>query len=334
MTVRAKILLEYRDRFVDNLCHTLVGAALGEAGLKRRTPLGMATLLVGANLPDVDAYAYAFSDSPTALAFRRGWTHGIVAMAVLPVVLAGAMTAFDRTVRRRGRQERPPARFGALSLLAFLSVLSHPLLDFLNTYGVRFLYPFSNRWFHGDALFILDPWVWIALALGIGFSRARARAGLPCAERPARASLAAVGAYIAVMLLSSAAGRVFVERAAKEAELTPARVLVSPVPLDPLRRLVVVEVPGGYRFGTLHWLRRPGVSFSTVFAAKNEEDAAAVAGSRTPEGKKFLVWARFPYYKIRRDKSRALVSIHDARYPAPWASVTVAVPTGLLRSSP
>src|SRR2546426_7269173 len=229
----------------------------------------MATLLVGANLPDLDAFAYAFSDSPTALAFRRGWTHGIVAMAVLPVVLAGAMTAFDRAIRRRRRQERPPARFGAVLLLAFLSILSHPLLDFLNTYGVRFLYPFSNRWFYGDALFILDPWVWIALALGIGFSRALARAGLLRAEPPARASLAAVGAYIAAMLLSSAAGRVFVERAAKDEGLAPARVMVSPVPIDPFRRLAVVEIPGGYRFGTLHWLRRPGVSFSTAFAAKN-----------------------------------------------------------------
>jgi inner membrane protein len=319
---------------VENLCHTLVGAALGEAGLKRRTPLGMATLLVGANLPDVDAYTYAFSDGPTALAFRRGWTHGILAMAVLPVVLAGAMTAFDRTVRRRRRRERPPARFGALFLLAFLSVLSHPMLDFLNTYGVRFLYPFSKRWFYGDALFIVDPWVWIALALGIGFSIARTRARRPHAERPARASLAAVGAYVAAMLLSSFAGRAFVERAAHDSGLAPARVLVSPGPLDPFRRLVVVEVPGGYRFGTLHVLYRPNVSFSTAFAAKNEKDPAAVAASRTPEGKKFLTWARFPYYEIRRDEGQALVSIHDARYPGSWASVTVGVPAALLRSAP
>jgi inner membrane protein len=319
---------------VDNLCHTLIGGALGEAVLKRRTPLGMATLLVGANLPDVDAFTYAFSDSPTALEFRRGWTHGILAMAVLPVVLAGAMTAFDLTVRRRRRRERPPARFGALFLLAFLSVLSHPLLDFLNTYGVRFLYPFSNRWFYGDALFIVDPWVWTALALGIGFSMARTSAGRPHAERPARASLAAVGAYVTAMLLSSAAGRAFVERAANAGGLAPARVMVSPGPLDPFRRLVVVEVPGGYRFGTLRWLHGPGVSFSTAFTAKNQENPAAAAASRTPEGKKFLVWARFPYFVVRRERNGALVSLRDARYPGSWASVTVGVPEGLLRSSP
>ena len=152
---------------MDNLCHTLVGAALGEAGLKRSTPLAMATLLVGANLPDVDAVTYVYADSPTSFAFRRGWTHGALAMAVLPVVLAGAVLGWDRFVRRRRRPEKAPARFRALLLLSFVSVLSHPLLDFLNTYGVRFLYPFSKRWFYGDALFIVDPWIWAALILGV-----------------------------------------------------------------------------------------------------------------------------------------------------------------------
>ena len=37
---------------MDNLCHTLVGAALGEAGLKRRTRFGSATLMIASNLPD------------------------------------------------------------------------------------------------------------------------------------------------------------------------------------------------------------------------------------------------------------------------------------------
>jgi hypothetical protein len=31
---------------MDNVCHTLVGAALAEAGLKRRTALGTATLII------------------------------------------------------------------------------------------------------------------------------------------------------------------------------------------------------------------------------------------------------------------------------------------------
>ena len=112
----------YNAPAVDNVCHTLVGAALGQAGMKRVTPLATATLLVGANLPDVDAVTYVFGDSPTSFAFRRGWTHGVLAMAVLPVALAGAMAAWDRFVRRRRHPEKTPARFPALLLVAFVAI--------------------------------------------------------------------------------------------------------------------------------------------------------------------------------------------------------------------
>jgi len=70
---------------MDNLCHTLVGAALGEAGLKRRTRFGAATLMIGSNLPDVDVFVFASNTPPVA--FRRGWTHGVIADALLPVLL-------------------------------------------------------------------------------------------------------------------------------------------------------------------------------------------------------------------------------------------------------
>jgi inner membrane protein len=42
-------------------------------------------------------------------------------------------------------------------------VLTHPALDWLNNYGMRWLMPFDGRWFYGDALFIVDPWVWLVL---------------------------------------------------------------------------------------------------------------------------------------------------------------------------
>ncbi len=311
---------------MDNICHTLVGAALGQAGMKRVTPLATATLLVGANLPDVDAVTYAFSDSPTSFAFRRGWTHGALAMAVLPLALAGAMAAWDRFVRLCRHPEKTPARFPALLLVAFVSILSHPLLDFLNTYGVRFLYPFSKRWFYGDALFIVDPWVWIALAVGIGWTALRRRRRHPHPETPARVALGATAVYVGAMLVSSAVGRGLVERAADSAGLSPGRTIVSPQALDPLERTVSLEVPGGYRFGTLRWVPRPTVSFAPEFIARNDHDAFSQAAARTRDGRKFLVWARFPYFVVRRQENAAVVTIQDARYPGDfgsWAFVRV-----------
>lgn len=316
---------------LDNLCHTLVGAALGEAGLRRTTPLAMATLLLGANLPDVDAVTYVFADAPTSFEFRRGWTHGALAMAVLPLALAGAMTAWDRLVRRRRHPEKAAASFPALLLLASVSVLSHPLLDFLNTYGVRFLYPFSKRWFYGDALFIVDPWVWVALAVGMGWSAVRRLRRHARPETPARIALGATAAYVGVMLLSSAAGRGLVVREAAAAGLSPGRAIVSPEALDPLRRTVSLEVPGGYRLGKLRWSARSTLTLTLApeFIARNDRNPWAVAASGTRDGRKFLVWARFPYFVVRPEGEGALVAIHDARYPGEfgsWAFVAVRLP--------
>lgn len=315
---------------MDNLCHTLVGAALGEAGLARRRPLATATLLIGANLPDLDGFAYAFLDGPTSLAFRRGWTHGILAMVVLPIALAAAMVGFDQTLRRRRRKEKIPARFRTLLLPAFAAVLSHPLLDFLNTYGVRFLYPFSKRWFYGDTLFIVDPWVWIVLAVGIALSRVFRRRRPPQAEAPARVALALVTVYAAAMMVSSFAGRVIVRRAAVAAGFpSSGRVLVSPVPLVPWRRMVVFEERDGYRSGTLRWTPRPIVQFVGELRARNAAGPAVAAATRLPSFRRFLVWARFPYFDVRREGDSMLVTAGDARYPgrdSSWAVVSAVVP--------
>ena len=152
---------------MDNLCHTLVGAAFGEAGLKRQTRFGNATLMIAANLPDLDVLVFA-TDVPS-VAFRRGWTHGTLAQALLPVVLTAVMLGAARVMRPR--DDEPPVRARGLLLLSYVGVLSHVGLDLLNSYGVRLLMPFSNRWLFGDALFIIDPWLWITLGIGIWLTR-------------------------------------------------------------------------------------------------------------------------------------------------------------------
>jgi inner membrane protein len=161
---------------MDPLAHSLVGATMAETGLKRLTPMATATLVLGANLPDVDAVLYLW-DQDLALGVRRGWTHGVLALAVLPAMLALALAGFDRLVRRRWRAA-PPVRPGPLLALSYGAALTHPLLDWLNAYGIRLLMPFSERWFYGDALFIIDPWIWLLGACGVAVATSRRAPGI------------------------------------------------------------------------------------------------------------------------------------------------------------
>jgi inner membrane protein len=159
---------------MDNLAHSLVGAWMAEAGLKRKTPLATGTLIIGANLPDIDGFTMLLG-ADTSLLLRRGLTHGIIALAVQPWLLTGAVMLWDKHVRRRRDPDKAPARFWPLLVLAYLAVLSHPLLDWMNTYGVRVLMPFDGRWFYGDTLFIIDPWMWLLTAAAVVMADARAR---------------------------------------------------------------------------------------------------------------------------------------------------------------
>ena len=153
---------------MDPLAHTLVGASLAETRLKRLTHLASPTLILGANAPDVDAVTM-FISRDAALGFRRGWTHGILSLVLLPLILAALILLFDRVLARaRGREVR--ARPAPVILLAYLGVLTHPFLDWLNTYGIRLLMPFDDRWFYGDALFVIDPWVWLLAGTSVALA--------------------------------------------------------------------------------------------------------------------------------------------------------------------
>jgi inner membrane protein len=162
-----------RSLNMDNIAHSLLGATLAQTGLKRLTPLATATLVIGANLPDVDGVAM-FLGTDTMLWIRRGWTHGILALVVLPWVLMGLMVLYDRSWRRRRDPTKEAVKPWPTLGLAYLGVLTHPFLDWLNTYGVRVLMPFDGRWFYGDTLFIIDPWMWLVLAATVVFAHSRA----------------------------------------------------------------------------------------------------------------------------------------------------------------
>lgn len=167
---------------MDPLAHTLFGATLAEAGLKHKTALATATLIIGANAPDIDALAMLVSPD-YALWFRRGWTHGILALFIWPFLLTGLMLCIDHLIQKRKQHrnqtsQSPPMRPLMLLGIAFLGVWSHPLLDLLNTYGIRLLMPFSETWFYGDTLFIVDPWFWLLSGAGVVLARSKSWIGI------------------------------------------------------------------------------------------------------------------------------------------------------------
>jgi inner membrane protein len=299
---------------LDNLAHGLAGAALGEAGLKKKTGLGMATLIIAANLPDVDALGLLFGEN---LAWRRGWTHGPIAMLVLPPLLVGAMVLFDRWQARRGARpaERLPIHVGWLLALAYVGWASHPLLDFMNTYGIQLLMPFSERWFYGDTLFIIDVWLWTALATGVWLSRRRRRQGSAYPGRPALISLCVAAAYTTAMGVSSIAAERLTREVAQARGHGPIRTVVaSPVPINPFRRDVVFSTDDGYGFGVLRWTPSARLQLDPGLIGKNMDHPAVAEARQVKPIADFLYWSRLPFATVEHRLDGTIVTIADARY--------------------
>ena len=52
---------------MDNVCHSLAGAVIAQAGFARRLPRATLLAVVAANIPDVDAFAYFLDRKSTRL---------------------------------------------------------------------------------------------------------------------------------------------------------------------------------------------------------------------------------------------------------------------------
>jgi inner membrane protein len=149
---------------MDNLTHTLMGVSLGmllapvKKSKARAAVIG--TAVVASNLPDFDLLTGLWNSSPlTYLVYHRGYSHSLVFL--LPMALA--LTLLFWWVGRWRKWNWSRQEVGRLFAAGVLGLLFHMLFDGMNSYGIHLGVPFDRRWFYGDAVFIIEPWLWAAL---------------------------------------------------------------------------------------------------------------------------------------------------------------------------
>lgn len=336
---------------MDPVAHTLFGATLAETGLRRVSRYATPTLIIGANLPDVDALA-TFLGSDTSLLLRRGWTHGVLAMVVLPALLAGAMWAWDR---HRQRTAAPDQRQGSgfhlgwIAALSYLSVWSHPALDWMNTYGVRLLMPFDGRWFYGDTLFIIDPWFWLLTAAGVVLARSRSRrsiAGwivlatlatglvlfvpmvgwgvkigwligvavivglrLQTPSDGLRRAVARGGFATLLVYIGVVFGLARMAETTAAGETAPLEVQANPMPGVPFEHRVVLVYQEHYRVIPPHDAAFDVPRSEPTEVVRAALEAESIAG--------FANWTRYPYWNVEETDRGYRVTFRDLRYVDP-----------------
>jgi len=303
---------------------------MGRAGLNRKTALATATLALAAEAPDLDILGN-FKDPVFGFAHHRGFTHSLLGVALVSAAVVGFMYLVWRLRGRKTKNPNLPPRWGLLFLFSYLAGLSHILLDFTNNYGVRPFWPFSERWYSWDIVFIIEPVILILLVAGLVLPALFSLINEEIGARPKgpRGRLAAVLALAGVAMLWGV--RDYEHRRAVNAlearlyqDADPIRISAYPYWWNPFRWYGVVETQNFFAT-TLVDSAIPDVDpdGQMQIRYKPEETAVTLAAKKSYLGTAFLDWAQYPITEteqIQSPEEGYLVRFQDLRFAYPGRS--------------
>ncbi len=274
---------------------------MGRAGLNRKTALATATLTLAAEAPDLDVLS-RLKGPAFGFAHHRGFTHSFLGVPIDAVVVLGFIYLIWRLRGRKIKDPNLPPKWGLLYFYACLAGLSHILLDFTNNYGVRPFWPFSEKWYSWDIVFIFEPIMFTILLLGLIvpslFGLIDREIG--ARDRGPRGRFAATLALIGVVVMWGV--RDFEHRravAALEArtyrEAEPMRASAYPALSDPFQWYGVVETRDFFALAPLNSLG-PEIDLENDVRIlyKPEETPITLAAKKSYLGRVYLDWARYP----------------------------------------
>jgi inner membrane protein len=322
---------------MEPVTHFLFGAAMGRAGLNRKTAFATATLTLAAEAADLDVLS-RFGGSAFALNHHRGFTHSLLGVPLVATVVVGFVYLLWRLRGRKTRNPNLPPRWGVLFAYSCLAGLSHILLDYTTAYGVRPLWPFSERWISGDIVFIIEPVLLVVLILGLVVPSlfalineevgARDKSGMPKGRLAATLALMAVFAFWG--LCDYEHRRAIVALEARNYQGADAlRVSAYPYMTNPFRWHGVIETPSFFATMDVDSLA-PEVDpqGQMQIRYKPEETAVTLAAKKTYLGQVYLSWAAYPLVEAEElandpaENGRAayVVRFRDLRYGYPGSN--------------
>lgn len=278
-------------------------------------------MTLAAEAPDIDILGQ-FGGPAFGFSHHRGFTHSFLGLPLIAAAVVGLMYVIWRIRGRKTNLDLPP-RWGLLFVYAYLAGLTHILLDFTNNYGVRPFWPFSEKWFSWDIVFIIEPALLVLLVGGLVlpslFSLIQDEIG--ARQRGPRGRVAAIVALLGVVVVWGF--RDYEHRravAALEARLyqdaDAIRASAFPVMLNPFVWNGVVETENFFVTMPVDSLT-PDVDPKGQMRIryKPEETPATLAAKRSYMGRVYMDWAQYPITETEQlQPDGYIVRFRDLRY--------------------
>ncbi|MDI6801451.1 MAG: metal-dependent hydrolase [Thermodesulfovibrionales bacterium] len=265
---------------MDPITHALSGAVIHQLGFKRKAALFV--IILSAIAPDFD-YITRLWGADVFLRYHRGITHGILALALFP-----AMVAF--IFRKKGG-------FFYYYSISFLAYGIHLLMDLTNQYGTRILSPLDWNQYSLDLTFIIDPYITIGLLLCIIAGKANRK----------RATIIAICAVI--LFAGYVFGRSYLQKQTMQflkTKMDANIYKVYPLPNDFLRWWFIIKSGDEINAG-----------FADMFTKKicvhdkyrlDSDNTAIQESKKDRVVQNFLYFAKYPYAEVKPEGNKTIVT--------------------------
>jgi inner membrane protein len=300
---------------MEPVTHALTSIALGRAGLNKVTRMATPMLLVSGLAADLD-WVTRFGGPRAFLHGHRTATHSLLGTVVLVAAVAAAFWLAGQKYPKLAI-----AIFPTLFVCA-IGAAVHLLLDLLNGYGLKLMWPFSAKWYAWDLADSVDAWIMFFLLAGLLLPELFRLVLEEIGSKPkkrGRQRGAIVGLSLVILFVVGRAvahGRAVALLDSREYRgQVPLEVAAFPRPSTPLlwsgvvetdNALVNVSVPLG-----------PGAVFDPERAEvhfKPEESLALKNAVKSVAAIEFLSYARFPLASVEPEGDGYEVRLRDMRF--------------------
>jgi inner membrane protein len=186
---------------------------------------------------------------------------------------------------------------------AFASISVHVIFDLLNSYGAKPFWPFYDKWYALDSVFIIDPLITVPIIVAIVLMKL---------GRNRKVVFAALAAFMVFYIGGRVALHGYAVRHVMAANPEAISVGAFPSPFSPLKWRAVVEHPDGFVAG---WYDLADGSVSGVEASLKPVDTDILSTAQEAKAVEvFLDFARFPLATVNEIPGGWEVSYTDLRF--------------------
>lgn len=287
---------------MDSLTQVVLGAAVGQAALGKK--VGNKALVWGAvvgTIPDLDIIFNQTHDMVTALDVHRGFSHSIV-FSILAAPALGWLIAWLH--KRKGE-----ADWKQWTWLAFLCLITHPMLDNFTTWGTEFFWPFYDHKVAFHTIFVVDPlytFPFLIMTVWLMFYKR----DNPKRRRLNYISLWVSSAYLFVGIVNKSITNFHFEEAFAQNGVKVERFMNKPTPLNIVLWNAIAETDEAYYIGYSSILDEQGYRIPIMEIQKNHH---LIDHLREDEKLNELLAFTKGYYTVVQE-SDSLWLINDMRF--------------------